>query len=155
MRTLYFEDIELGRRSDVGRYLLTREESVAFAQRWDPQPFHVDEDAAARSIYGGLTASSLHLFAICTRLFFDWEERIAILAMLGKDAVRFPSPARPGEELRYATTCTDKRESRSKLDRGIVTLSDELRNPRGDIVLAQQVSLLVSRRPAGADGATR
>ena len=147
MRTLYFEDLEPGRRSVVGRYLLTREESVAFAQRWDPQPFHVDEDAARRSIYGGLTASSLHLFAICTRLFFDWEERIAILAMLGKDAVRFPNPARPGDELEYATACSEKRESRSRLDRGIVTLSDELSNPRGEIVLAQQVTLLVSRRP--------
>jgi acyl dehydratase len=147
MRMLYFEDLELGRRSEVGRYLLTREESIAFALRWDPQPFHVDEDAALRSIYGGLTASSLHLFAICTRLFFDWEERIAILAMLGKDAVRFPNPARPGEELRYSTACTEKRESRSKPDRGIVTLADELVNPRGELVLAQQVSLLVSRRP--------
>lgn len=145
---LYFEDLELGRRSAVGRYLLTREEAIAFASRWDPQPFHVDEDAAARSIYAGLTASSLHLFAICTRLFFDWDARIAILAMLGKDAVRFPSPARPGDELHYSTECTDKRESRSKLDRGIVTLADELRNPRGEIVLSQQVTLLVSRRPA-------
>lgn len=144
---LYFEDLEQGRRSVVGRYLLTREESVAFARRWDPQPFHVDEDAAARSIYGGLTASSLHLFAICTRLFFDWEARIAILAMLGKDAVRFPSPARPGDELEYTTACTEKRESRTRPDRGIVTLADELRNPHGDIVLAQQVTLLVSRRP--------
>ncbi len=147
MGTLYFEDLELGQRSEVGRYLLTREESIAFALRWDPQPFHVDEDAASRSIYGGLTASSLHLFAICTRLFFDWEQRIAILAMLGKDAVRFPSPARPGDELHYSTECTEKRESRSKLDRGIVTLADELRGPRGEIVLAQQVTLLVSRRP--------
>ena len=68
--------------------------------------------------------------------------------MLGKDAVRFPNPARPGDALHYTTACTDKRESRSKLDRGIVTLADELRNPRGEIVLSQQVTLLVSRRPA-------
>jgi acyl dehydratase len=152
MGLVYFEDLELGRRRRVGSYLLTREESIAFAERWDPQPFHVDPDAAERSIYGGLTASSLHLFAICTRLFFDWPERIAILAMLGKDAVRFPSPARPGDELSYSTECTEKRESRSKPDRGIVTLADELRSPRGEIVLAQQVTLLVSCRPGASAG---
>jgi acyl dehydratase len=146
MRMRYFDDIEIGRRGLVGRYLLTREESVAFASRWDPQPFHVDDDAARRSIYGGLTASSLHLFAICTRLFFDSPEPYAVLAMLGKDAVRFPNAARPGDELRYFTACTDKRESRSKLDRGIITLSDELLDPRGEPVLTQQVTLLVSRR---------
>jgi acyl dehydratase len=146
MRKVYFDDLELGRRALVGRYLLTEAESVEFALRWDPQPFHVDEAAARSSIYGGLTASSLHLFAICTRLFFDSPEPCAILAMLGKDAVRFPHPARPGDELSYFTTCAEKRASRSKSDRGIVTLSDELVDPRGEPVLTQQVTLLVSRR---------
>ena len=63
---LYFDDISLEYSSLVGTYEITREEIVEVATRWDPQPFHVDEQAADRSVFGGLTASSLHLFAIMT-----------------------------------------------------------------------------------------
>jgi acyl dehydratase len=143
----YFEELAVGWRAEVGRWQLTAADVVEFAQRWDPQPFHVDPEAAARSIYGGLTASSLHLFAICTRLFFDQPERIAVLAMLGKDEVRFPHPARADDALVYETECAEHRASRSKPDRGIVVLADRLLNARGEVVLGQKVSLLVACRP--------
>lgn len=143
----WFDDLAVGWRSTVGAWTLRREEVVDFARRWDPQPFHVDEQAARSSIYGGLTASSLHLFAICTRLFFDHPARIAVLAMLGKDAVRFPHPARPGDRLTYTTECVERRRSRTKPDRGIVTLADTLANADGETVLSQRVTLLVARRP--------
>lgn len=143
----YFEDLVVGYRSHVGSTVLRADEIVEFARRWDPQPFHVDEEAARASIYRGLTASSLHLFAICTRLFFDHPDRIAVLAMLGKDEIRFPNPARPDDELRYDTRCVAARPSRSKPDRGIVVLADVLRNQRGETVLSQKVTLLVARRP--------
>lgn len=145
MRT--FDDLVLGERLLVGRYTPGRDEAIALARRWEPQPHHVDEDAARGSVYGGLTLCSLHLFAICTRLFFDMDEPLATLAMLGKDEVRLPVPARPDEELIYWTTCVEKRPSRSKPDRGIVVLRDELESPRGEVVLTQKVSLLVSRVP--------
>lgn len=148
MQRTWFDDLEVGYRALVGRYTIGAEECVEFARRWDPQPFHVDEEAARASIYGGLTASSLHLFAICTRLFFDHPDRIAVLAMLGKDEVRFPNPARPGEELTYHTECVEKRASTSKPDRGVVVLRDVLQDPRGDPVLTQRVTLMVSRRTA-------
>ncbi len=77
---LYFDDIEVGYRSEVGRYDLERDEMVEFARRWDPQPIHIDEDGAAQSMFGGLVASSLHLFAICTRLFFDHADNIQVMA---------------------------------------------------------------------------
>ena len=144
--TTYFDDIEVGYRSLVGRYALSKDEIVEFARRWDPQPFHVDEETAQTSIYGGLTASSLHLFAICTRLFFDHQDRIAVLAMLGKDEIRFPHPARPGDLLTYYTECSEKRPSRSKPDRGILHLVDRLENQRGKVVLTQRVTLMVARR---------
>ena len=83
MSPSWFEDLPVGWRSRVGTWRLDPAELIAFAKQWDPQPFHVDPEAAARSLYGGLTASSLQLFAICTRLFFDHEARIAVLAMLG------------------------------------------------------------------------
>ena len=148
MPRTYFDDIEVGYKSEVGRWQLTPAEVIAFARQWDPQPFHIDELAASESIYGGLTASSLHLFAICTRLFFDHEDAIAVLAMMGKDSVRFPGPAYADDGLIYSTECVEKRPSRSKPGRGIVLLRDLVTNASGGEVMTQQVTLLVARRPS-------
>ena len=143
---LYFDDIEVGYHSTVGTYTLTETEVVEFASTWDPQPFHIDKAAAEASIFGGLIASSLHLFAICTRLFFDHEDRIQIMAMLGKEAIRIPNPARPGDVLTYSTECVAKKASASRHDRGVITLSDTLANQRDEPVLTQEVALLVARQ---------
>ncbi len=143
---LYFDDIEVGYQSEVGTYTLTEAEVIEFASTWDPQPFHIDKEAASASIFGGLTASSLHLFAICTRLFFDHEDRIQILAMLGKEAIRIPNPARPGDVLIYSTECIQKKPSSSRPDRGVITLKDTLANQDGEPVLTQEVALLVARQ---------
>lgn len=143
----YLDDLDVGLRIEVGTHTPSREEAVELARRWEPQPHHIDEEAALRSPFGGLTLCSLHLFAICTRLFFDMREPIAVLAMLGKDEVRLPNPARPDRELRYTTTCSDKRLSRSRNDRGIVALDDRLEDHEGKEVLVQKVTLLVARSP--------
>lgn len=151
MPRTYLDDLAVGWKSRVGTWTLEEAEVIEFASRWDPQPFHTDPVAAKESIYGGLTASSLHLFAICTRLFFDHEARIAVMAMLGKDGVRFPNPARVGDVLVYETECVEWRPSSSKPDRGIIKLRDTVVNPRDEVVLGQDVSLLVARQPnAGA-----
>jgi acyl dehydratase len=146
MARTYFDDLDVGYESPIGSWKLEIDEVKAFARRWDPQPFHIDEAAARESIFGGLTASSLHLFAICTRLFFDHEDHIAVLAMLGKDEVRFPNPARAGEVLHYTTECIEHVPSRSKPDRGVITLRDTLRDSTGTTVMTQRVTLLVARR---------
>jgi acyl dehydratase len=99
----YFEDIDVGYRSLVGTWRLSAEEIIEFARVWDPQPFHIDPAAARASIFGGLVASSLHLFAIATRLFFDHEDCIQIAAMLGKDQIRLPNPTRADVVLTYDT----------------------------------------------------
>ena len=150
---MFFDDIQVGYRSLVGRARVPARESIEFARRWDPQPFHVDEHAASKSIYGGLTLSSLHLFALCTRMFFDHEDHIAVLAMLGKDEIRFPNPARPDEELSYHTECTGRRPSSSKPDRGIIELRDTVSNHAGQTVMTQRVTLMVSRRGDGSPSA--
>ncbi len=147
MGRTYFDDLPVGWKKDVGRWKLEEADCIAFAQQWDPQPFHTDPAAASESIYGGLTASSLQLFAVCTRLFFDFDAQVAVLAMLGKEAVRFPHPARVGDELLYTTQCIEARASRSKDDRGVIRLSDELTDSAGQVVLSQSVDLLVARRP--------
>jgi acyl dehydratase len=145
---LYFDDLAVGYRSLVGDYTLARDEVVEFAKQWDPQPFHTDETAARSSIFGGLTASSLHLFAICTRLFFDHSDQIQIMAMLGKDAIRIPTPARVGDTLSYWTECIEHTPSNSKPDRGVIVLSDCLLNQDDQPVLTQNVTLMVARKPA-------
>ena len=145
---IYFEDLQVGQRWWVGTYRVSKEEAIEFARRWEPQPYHVDERAAQTSLYGGLTVCSLHLFAICTRLFLLQPDALAVKAMLGKDEVRFPRPARPGQELRYDTECIAKRPSDSRPGTGIVSLRDTLSDPEGFAVLTQTVVLMVAKRPA-------
>ncbi len=145
----YFEALPVGYHSRVGTWQLTEAEVIAFARQWDPQPFHIDEQAAKASAFGELVASSLHLFAICTRLFFDHDDRIAVMAMLGKDKLRLPAPARANDLLIYETRCLQANASASKPDRGVIVLADEVRRESGEIVLSQEVTLMVARTPGG------
>ena len=143
-----FDDIPDSYESLIGTWELTAVDIVAFARTWDPQPFHIDATAAERSPFGGLVASSAHLFAICTRLFFDHEDPIQVLAMLGKDKLRLPNPARAGTTLTYRTRCIAKRASASRPTSGIVTLADTVTDSNGATVLSQEVTLMVARNPA-------
>ncbi len=145
-KPLEFEDLVAGYSATVGRCVVPLADAIEFARRWEPQPHHIDPDAARNTVYGGITLCSLQLFAICTRLFFDWDQQPAVLAMLGKDEIRLPKPARPDEPIVYRTECISRRESRSKPDRGVITLLDTLSDPSGAVVLTQKVMLLVPRR---------
>ena len=142
----YYEDIPRDYRSVIGTYVLSEAAIIDFARAWDPQPFHTDPEAARASVFGGLVASSAHLFAICTRLFFDHPDPIRVVAMLGKDKLRLPNPARAGTTLTYETRCVDKRDSASRADVGIVRLADTVTDDAGRVVLTQEVSLMVARR---------
>ncbi|MDE0055309.1 MAG: MaoC/PaaZ C-terminal domain-containing protein [Gammaproteobacteria bacterium] len=142
----YYEDIPLDHRWIVGTHPLSEAAIIEFAQAWDPQPFHTDAEAARASVFGGLVASSAHLFAICTRLFFNHPDPIRVVAMLGKDKLRLPNPARAGTTLTYETRCIEKRDSSSRADVGIVTLADTVTDDAGTVVLTQEVSLMVARR---------
>ena len=142
----YYEDIPLDDRTIVGTYHLSEAAIIDFARTWDPQPFHTDPEAARASVFGGLVASSAHLFAVCTRLFFDHPDPIRVIAMLGKDKQRLPNPARAGTTLTYETRCIEKRDSASRADVGIVTLADTVTDDAGKVVLTQEVSLMVARR---------
>ena len=107
----YYDDLNVGSGWLVGTYVASRAEAIELATRWEPQPYHVDERAAAESVYGGLTLCSLHLFAICTRLFLQQPNPIAVTAMLGKDEVRLPKAARPAEEIRNASQISGSKSS--------------------------------------------
>jgi acyl dehydratase len=147
MATLYFEDAEIGTSCTAGPYLVTKSEIIQFAKQYDPLPRHIDEEAAARSVFGGLTASSAHTFSIFILLTTRLQPRLRVLAGMGHDELRLPNAVRPGDELDLESTVREMRESKSKSDRGIVRNRDLLRNQRRETVLECISNILVARRP--------
>jgi acyl dehydratase len=141
----FFDQIPIGYKSTVGTWQLNEADVIAFAKSWDPQSFHIDKAIAEASVFGELVASSLHIFAICTRLFFDHEAQIQVMAMLGKDKIRLQQPARATDRLIYTTECISATPSSSKQDRGVIVLSDCVARETGEVVMTQEVTLLVAR----------
>jgi acyl dehydratase len=146
MANLYYEDAEIGTRCTSGPYLVTKDEITQFATQYDPVPRHIDEEAAARSVFGGLTASSAHTFAIFILLTTRLQPRLHVLAGMGWDELRLPNAVRPGDELDLESTVLEMRESKSKSDRGIVRTRVLLRNQRRETVLGCNSNILVARR---------
>ena len=147
MTNLYFEELEIGTRNAAGPYLVSKDEIIQFAKQYDPVPRHIDEEAAARSVFGGLTATSAHTFSIFILLTTRLQPRLHVLAGLGWDELRLPYAVRPGDELDLETTVLEMRESKSKSDRGIVRSRVLLRNQRRETALECIASILVARRP--------
>jgi acyl dehydratase len=148
MVNLYFEEVEVGAISTAGPYLVSKDEIIHFATQYDPVPRHIDEDAAARSIFGGLTASGAHTFAMLILLTGRLQPRNQTLAGLGWDELKLPNAVRPGDELDLEVKVLEKRESKSRPDRGIVRRRVLLRNQKRETVLACFASVLIARRPA-------
>lgn len=144
---LYFDDITVGSTAQTGEIEVTEGEIVRFAREWDPQPYHVDREAAARSPLGGLTAAGCHVFCLGMRL-ANQLKPFAVIAGL-EQKLSFPNPVRPGDRLSLHSTCVDKRPSKSKPDRGIVTYDAEVRNQGGAVVLRMTSTLLLARKPDG------
>jgi acyl dehydratase len=99
MTNLYFEKLEIGTRSAAGPYPVSRDEINQFAKQYDSVPRHIDEEAAARSVFGGLTACSAHTFSIFILLTTRLQPQLHVLAGLSWDELRLPHPVRPGDEL--------------------------------------------------------
>jgi acyl dehydratase len=148
MVNLYFEEVEVGAISTAGPYLVSKDEIIHFATQYDPVPRHIDEDAAARSIFGGLTASGAHTFAMLILLTGRLQPRNQTLAGLGWDELKLPNAVRPGDELDLEVKVLEKRESKSRPDRGIVRRRVLLRNQKREAVLECFASVLIARRPA-------
>jgi acyl dehydratase len=146
---LYFEDFPPGDVRESAPRAVTRDEIVAFARAFDPQPFHVDEAAARRSIYGGLLASGWHTCAIYMRLLWDtFLKDTASLGSPGMDEIRWIRPVRPGDTLRLRFTVVEAIPSRSKPDRGIVRSVSEVFNQHGETVMTMRGLGMFARRPA-------
>ncbi|MHC1743101.1 MAG: MaoC/PaaZ C-terminal domain-containing protein [Syntrophobacteraceae bacterium] len=145
---LYFEDVEVGKvYPKSATFEVTREEVIEFASKWDPRPFHVDDAAAAASVFGSLAACSAHIFSILSWFASRGEGRTASLSALGFDEMRMRHPVRPGDRISCHIQCLEKRESRTKPDRGIVRYQGTLINQQGTVVFSAVVTTLVSKRP--------
>jgi acyl dehydratase len=146
MINLYFEELQVGNCSRAGPYLLSKDEIIRFAKQYDPIPRHIDEEAAARSAFGGLTASGSHTFAIYILLTGQLQPHFQVLMGLGWDEVKLPNPVRPGDELDLEMTVLEMRPSKSKSDRGIVRNRNILRNQKREAVLECISNIFVGRR---------
>jgi acyl dehydratase len=120
---LYFDDLTPGRVFDLGTTVVDRDEMVAFARRFDPQPFHLDEEAAKASIFGGLAASGWFTASLWMRAYADAVlARAAALGSPGGDLVSWPAPVFAGDELAMSLEISAARRSQSRPAMGLVTL---------------------------------
>ena len=146
---LYLEDLKQGQCFKTGSHALSEDEIKAFARAFDPQPFHLDAEAARQSVFGGLAASGWHTAAISMRLLVDSGPQLAG-GMIGAGVeLSWPRPTRPGDILHVESEVTEVTASRSKPDRGFITLKSETKNHKGEVVQLQLAKLLVWRRKEG------
>src|SRR4029450_9699901 len=145
---LYFEDFTPGREFRTDGATITEAQILDFALAFDPQPFHLDAEAAKQSIFGGLIASGFHTMALTFRLFAQTRALAACsLGSPGVDELRWLRPVRPGDTLRAVVRVAEQRPSSSKPDRGIARLQWTTLNQAGEPVLTMTSMQLVRRRP--------
>jgi len=147
----YWEDLKVGETAELGSCAVTEAEILAFARKYDPQPFHTDLEAARRSIYGGLIASGWHTCALMMRLSVDAARRdeAATTGSPGLDSCRWLKPVRPGDVLSARTEVLEIWPSRTK-PIGFVRRRSEMVNQQGEVVLRVIGITMYRRRPAAA-----
>jgi acyl dehydratase len=148
--SLYFEDLTVGDRHEAGAYTIEKDEIVSFAEQFDPQPFHVDEEAAKDSMFGELVASGLHTLCLSVRLFVTEfvspEDGLQNMGGIGMDELRWHAPVRPGETLEIEIEVADRTPSESRDDRGYVEF--ERSTYTDEKVLSMRSHNIVRRRDA-------
>jgi len=147
----YLEDYVPGAVHEFCCIHVEESEIIAFARRFDPQPFHTDPEAAKGSAYGGLIASGWHTASLMMRLFVDhYLARAASLGSPGVDELRWLKPVRPGDSLLLRVTVADVTPSRSKPDRGMLQSYIEVLNQQGEVVMTMKaMNLLLYREEPG------
>jgi acyl dehydratase len=152
MNTFVFEDFKLGRLGRFGPRRVTREEILAFAAEFDPQPMHLDEEAASRSMLKGLSGSGWHLCSIIMRMMFDgFIGRTASLGSPGVNELRWLAPLRPGDEVVLDVDVTETRVSRSRPGTGIVMFKAVASNAAGQALCEMVSPIIVQRRDPAAE----
>jgi len=144
----FFEDIQPGLTEEFGSSLVEEAEIVEFARRYDPQPFHLDREAAKKSIFGGLAASGWHTASLMMRMLVDHATTFAAsMGSPGVDELRWLKPVRPGDVLSLRVTILETVPSRSKPDRGLVRSNVEVMNQDRDLVMTVKTMVFFRRRP--------
>jgi acyl dehydratase len=147
MGELYLEDFAVGQKFGSPRMRVDAQGIKAFASEFDPQPFHLDETAAARTFFRGLAASGWHTAAMTMRLLVEGELKPAGgIIGIGLDEFRWPKPVRPGDELRVESEILEVRPSKSRADQGLIRVRNTTFNQHNEPVMAQVVNLMVRRR---------
>lgn len=148
---IYFEDIDIGARRSFGRYEVTRDEVLEFAGKYDPQPFHLSDEAAAKTHFGRLAASGWHTAAMTMAMLVE-NMKVnpqAGLGALGVDELRWLKPVFPGDVLRVETEVLEKRESTSRPEMGTFRNQTTVFNQADEPVMRFTGIVMVARRPAG------
>lgn len=146
---MYFEDFKVGDQFHLGSHTVTKEEIVRFAREFDPQPFHVDEEAAKRSPFGGLVASGWHTASVSMRLLVEGfgAQLKHSIGSPGVDQIRWHLPMRPGDTVSLVAEIVETRPSSSKPDRGSVWVEERLSNQKGELVMTKRGIGIIARRP--------
>ena len=153
-RQWYFEDFYPGQEIDLGERSVSEEEIVAFARQFDPQPFHVDRDAARASIYGGVIASGWHTCSLMMRMVVDGlMASSSSMGSPGLDGVRWLRPLRAGDTIRVRYLTTQVKASNSKPDRGVVWSKWTAINQHGEEICTIEGMGMFRRRSGGGDDA--
>jgi acyl dehydratase len=150
----YWEDVEIGARRELGDYTFSEEEIIRFARNYDPQPFHVDPEAAKRSIFGGIIASGWHTAAVWMKLAIADRNKPGGKSPLlragvspGYEDMRWLKPVRPGMRLTFSSEIVGKVELKSRPDFGIILSRNEAHDDSGELVFRFTGKGLVQRRP--------
>jgi acyl dehydratase len=149
MAARYLEDYSPGQKFGSGKLRVDRERVKSFAAEFDPQPFHLDEDAAKQSLFNGLAASGWHTAAMTMRLLVESELRpVGGILGAGFDEFRWPRPVRPGDDLHLEAEILEVRTSKTRPDQGVVKVRTTTLNQKNEPVQVSVGNLIVPRRPA-------
>ena len=149
MKKLYLEDLSVGQTFSSPSVRVNADRIKSFAAEFDPQPFHVDEEAARGTMFGGLAGSGWHTAALTMRLMFDSDFKPAWgIIGAGLEELRWPNPMRPGDELHIESEVLEIRLSKSRPDQGWIKMRTATVNQKGEPVQTFIANLIVPKRPA-------
>ncbi len=144
----YFDDFEVGEKIRSQGATMTEADIINYALAYDPQPFHIDVEAAAKSAYGGLIASGQHTFGVGWRMFLqEGLFKVCSMGSPGVDELRWTAPVRPGDTIYTEAEVLEKRPSGSKPDRGILRMGYRMVNQRDETVLTMSIVHILAKRP--------
>jgi acyl dehydratase len=146
--TLFFDDLKVGDTFTTGTYEVSAADIKRFAAEFDPQPFHLDDEAARDTMFGGLAASGWHTAAITMRLLVSGGPKLANGVLGAGGEIEWKMPTRPGDVLHVESEVVELTPSRSRTDRGLLVLRSGTINQHGEVVQTLTAKLIVARRPA-------